>query len=360
MKIALLTLPLDNNYGCNLQRYSLMKVLQEMGHEVTHIYLKFYARLPWYKFPFSYTKRLIKKLLLRDETPLLVEKVSNKKMTESIRLTMDFYNQYINHTNACYDIQDIKREIIGKFDAYLVGSDQVWRKDCAAQIGLSNYFLGFLKDKNAKRVAYSISLGVDSPAISKREVKHLHLFYQKFQAVSVRELSALKIFDLWQWDSPQPVFCLDPTLLLDKTEYIRLIEENSTANLTENKIFAYILDNNDEVTDIIDSYKRKMQIDVLRIGLGDTALVSIPQWLNNIRQSRFVITDSYHGVVFSIIFRRPFRFLGNVRRGNARIESLFDVFHLPKDSFEVTDYSQLDNCYEKLLKESLSFLEKAF
>lgn len=360
MKIALLTLPVDNNYGGNLQRYSLMKVLQEMGHEVTHIYLKFHVRLPWYKIPFSYTKRLIKKTLLGDKAPLLVEKAANIRMAENIGLVMDFYNQYINHTQPCYDIHDIKMEVLGQFDAYLVGSDQVWRKDCADQIGLSNYFFGFLEDKDVKRIAYSVSLGVEHPAISKREVKNLQLLYQQFHAVSVRELSALDILNSWQWNSPQPVFCLDPTMLLDKTEYISLIEENRTSNLTDDKIFAYVLDNNDEVMDIINSYKRNMQIDVLRIGLDDTAVVSIPQWLNNIRHSRFVITDSYHGVVFSIIFRRPFRFLGNVRRGNARIESLFDIFHLPKESFEVTDFSQVDNCYENLRKESLSFLENAF
>ena len=58
MKIALLNLPVDNNFGGNLQRYALVKVLQDMGHEVVHLNLRFDFTLPWYKRPIFYAKRL--------------------------------------------------------------------------------------------------------------------------------------------------------------------------------------------------------------------------------------------------------------------------------------------------------------
>ena len=64
MKIALLNLPFDNNYGGNLQRYALIKVLQGMGHEVEHINLQCHYSLPLYKYPYSIPKRMIKKYLL--------------------------------------------------------------------------------------------------------------------------------------------------------------------------------------------------------------------------------------------------------------------------------------------------------
>ena len=64
MKIVLLNLPYDNNYGGNLQCYALMKVLKDMGHDVTHINLRLFYHLSWYKKPFSYAKRFILKYIL--------------------------------------------------------------------------------------------------------------------------------------------------------------------------------------------------------------------------------------------------------------------------------------------------------
>ena len=79
MKIALLNLPYDNNYGGNLQRYALMKVLQDMGHTVTHINLRFRKNLPSYKMPFVYTKRTIGRLIGKRTAPIFEEQIWNRK-----------------------------------------------------------------------------------------------------------------------------------------------------------------------------------------------------------------------------------------------------------------------------------------
>ena len=360
MKIALLNLPLDNNYGGNLQRYALMKVLQDMGHDVTHIYLKQKYILPWYKIPYSYSKHFIKKYVFRQkDTLILYEQYLNKRNEERLSLTLKFYEKYIKHTPVCYNIKDIVRLCRNQYDAYMVGSDQVWRKGSTGQIGLENYFLKFSKGENVHRYAYAVSFGVEGTPLSKREKNRLNELYRNFDAVSAREISALEMMKNYGWTNPEAVLCLDPTFLLEADDYDFLIEESNAINSTGGKIYAYVLEKTIKTDFILDYYKRRMEKEVVEVGLADTSNVSIGQWLNNIRNAVMVITDSFHGVVFSIIFRRPFIFLGNKGRGNARITSLFEILHLGSPENEMSDYTHVDKYLSALREFSINFLKKA-
>lgn len=156
MKIALLNLPFDNNYGGNLQRYALIKVLQGMGHEVEHINLQCDYSLPWYKYPYSIPKRIIKKYLLGEKkVDVLLE-----KHNEDIRKIIDanalaFYEKYIPHTFEVRNVSGIKKLLnSGNYDAVVVGSDQVWREGMTHSIGCENFFLKFVPD-DIKKIAYS-------------------------------------------------------------------------------------------------------------------------------------------------------------------------------------------------------------
>ena len=92
------------------------------------------------------------------------------------------------------------------------------------------------------------------------------------------------------------------------------------------------------------------------MGLNGSDNISIEQWLNNIRQAKIVITDSYHGVVFSIIYNRPFLFLGNQQRGNARVESLFRTLGI-NQSEGLVNPSNIDNAkFKEMQTKSLNFL----
>lgn len=109
MKIALLNLPFDNNYGGNLQRYALVKVLENMGHEVTHIFLKSRASLPWYKKTICYLKRLLVKILFDKNTEIYYERKINEIAEQRNKVFLDFYEKYVTHTAPCYNIADIKK-----------------------------------------------------------------------------------------------------------------------------------------------------------------------------------------------------------------------------------------------------------
>ena len=322
MKIALLNLPYDNNYGGNLQRYALMKVLQDMGHTVTHINLRFRKNLPSYKMPFVYTKRTIGRLIGKRTAPIFEEQIWNRKYKESCKFTDPFYNRYIRHTQEVYTKRDLQN-IADGFDCYIVGSDQVWRKKIAKE-WLPTFFLDFLENTAVKRIAYGVSLGVRENELSEKEIIKLGELYNKFDAVSVREDSALLLFHEYGWSLPQASQVLDPTLLLKASDYSQLIDNNATHSL-EGAMLCYILDKTIEKERKVTELSRDTGLKPYYLGIIGSNVPSIEQWLRCFRDAQYVVTDSYHGYVFSLIFNKPVLLLYNERRGNARFESLFKI-----------------------------------
>ena len=355
MKIALLNLPYDNNYGGNLQRYALMKVLQDMGHDVTHVNLRFDYHLLWYKKLFSYTKRMIFKYLLRRNIKINQEQYLKQKYEERCAVTEPFYQRYIKHTEPITDLKKLK-ELDG-FDAFVVGSDQVWRKKIAGKY-LGTMFLDFLPaDTTAKRIAYGVSLGVAENELSQKEIDRLSELYKRFDAVSVREDSALDLFKVYGWNNPQAIQVLDPTLLLNKEEYMQLISCASTVPPKGN-LFCYILDKTEEKSLLIKEKAEELQLKPFELGLSDDKPASIEQWLRSFADAKYVITDSYHGFVFSVIFNRPVCLLENKTRGNARFHSLLSFLNtsgneLSKDN---SDWTQINENIFFARKKSILFL----
>jgi len=91
-------------------------------------------------------------------------------------------------------------------------------------------------------------------------------------------------------------------------------------------------------------------------GLHSSVAVSIEQWLRNISDSRMVITDSFHGVVFSILFNKPFLFLGNEVRGNTRVDSLFEMLDIDKTQTASLDWKCINHKISEWRVKSFDFL----
>ena len=128
-------------------------------------------------------------------------------------------------------------------------------------------------------------------------------------------------------------------------------------NLTSDKIFCYILDLNDEIMRMIAEKQKVLGCESIIVGLSDTQNVSIEQWLCNIMNSKMVITDSFHGTVFSILFNKPFVFVGNEKRGNARIDSLFKLLDIKNT--DSINWSFINKRLEEQRTLSISFLQKS-
>ena len=337
MKIGILTFHYGNNYGGLLQTFALCEILKEIGHQPIII-----NRLPNKK-----KKSLLKHL--KNLNHALFKNYIYKAF-------QNFRDEQLQpQTQIIYDDDKINA-ISMQFDAVIVGSDQVWRMNYT-NVGF-NYFLDFVP-KEIKKIAYAASFGkenFDGDNATKLKIEKL---LKRFTAISVREDSGLSICKT-QFNI-DAVHLIDPTLLLSADDYQTLIEEK--VNYKESKFLAYyFLDSNDTKLKLIARASEYMELNMKNISYSSIYPYSIKQlliqykrlkytsfsdWLNNIKNSKFVITDSFHGVAFSIIFGKQFICIANQQRGLARMNSLLRLLGL-MDRL-IYDDDQLNYNFKSLL-----------
>lgn len=340
MKIGILTQPLRNNYGGLLQAYALQATLKKMGHEAWII-----RRIPanktiiW-KFGSKFKKIILKYLFGKKSIPYPFKKNATITQNENniiSSFTSLFVKEYINPvTELIESNRKFKKVTKEDYNAFIVGSDQVWRLKYSPNI--LNFYLDFaVLYKNIKRVAYAASFGVGEWHYSKRLTKKCKYLANKFDAISVRENSAVKLCK--EHLNVNVEHLVDPTLLLTKDDYLELIDEESEH---DNKaiLFYYILDNSKEIEDLIKAYSQKLNLEPFtvmpaqsfsietRSQIKNCIYPSVEKWLNGFNDAKFVITDSFHGCIFSILFNIPFVALGNIKRGLTRFDSLLELFDL--------------------------------
>lgn len=330
MKIALLTMVFNNNYGGILQAYALHRYLTDLGHEVTLINAQ--QKLPpLIQAPYSISKRLFLKYILKKDVDFIMPDWVYRNMRKIREAnTRAFIDAYINpKTKTVYTNKGIKRVAQG-FDCYIVGSDQVWRPTMYPFI--DSAFFGFLKNREVKRVSYAASFGVDRWEYSEEQTARFKDEIQRFDCVSVREKSGVELckkhFDV------EAYHLIDPTMLLGP-EYYKALAGSGKDNrtLSKQQLFCYFLDPTDD--------KHSLQIKLLshlgyRVSvfpsyLGRSRNFVYPKvslWLEGFINSDYVLTDSFHGCVFSLIFNKPFIVYGNLRRGIDRFNSLLSLFNL--------------------------------
>jgi hypothetical protein len=360
MKIALLNLPLDNNYGGNLQRYALVTTLEKLGHQVTFLQCESVVhKEPEYKLIPRYVKRILKKILFNRDTEIFAERNRYEQTLKNNQTAVQFVHKHLTCSESLHNKEELTRYVqSGNFDAVVVGSDQVWRKRIAHEYGLSTYFLDFLgENQSIKRVAFAASLGTDVNELSSDEISELGKFYSRFDAVSIREQSGIALLESYGWNEPRPEQLLDPTFMLAKEDYVSLIRSGETLP-SEGKMFCYILDKSAEKADVIAEESEKRGLKPYYASIADSTEFSIYQWLRSFEDAGFVVTDSFHGVVFSIIFNKPFRLIRNPFRGNARFESLFDVLGISGNTDNL-DWDKINANIECQRKKSIHFLETA-
>lgn len=367
MKIAILTLPPRENYGGILQCYALQTILERIGHDVTIIDEPYKVEyIPKSQMLLRICKRIIYKYILRKNCHIFIE-----KEMERLRLTIRqhverFMSQYLHRKvyNSVYEIEE------NEYDAIIVGSDQIWRYKYYQPI--SNAFLYFTRDWNIVRIAYAASFGIDYWDYDEVETEKCREMAKKFKAISVRENSGVDLCR--NYLNIEAKWVVDPTMLLSKSDYIKIIETVATDPCKGN-LFCYILDYSDDKNKLIKQIAEEKHLrpfEVTEID-GDVknnveGLIKKPveYWLKAFRDSEFIITDSFHACVFSIIFGKPFIVVGNKDRGMARFDSLLKCFNLTdnllyksSDYIPEKDYSLPVNINEALMvstEESLSFL----
>ena len=373
MKIGILTLPFNNNYGGYLQCYALMTVMKQMGHDVELIYRRMEPKYTGTTIP-STIKNTIKCIIkyLLDQQDFIIPKSENLHRWHGRNL-MPFVDKHITKgAIPLYSEEELYRHIDTKrFDAIVVGSDQIWRPDYG-QRNIREFSLSRLRGDMPRRVVYAGSFGTDTPTLTEEEIKTCREGYKNFEAISTRESCGLDILKKYEWQAKtESQNTLDPTLLLRKEHYSTLLP--SQPSESEGRIFTYVLDaseGNNAVTAQISSMLNLEIMNFFDKGIDHSELPSIENWLAGIRDAEFVITDSFHGCVFSIIFNKPFAVTCNSARGNARFKSILSALNLQNrmtdgsaESLarlkEGIDWKEVNATKEILAQNSINFLESS-
>ncbi len=368
MRIGILTLPLHTNYGGILQAYALQTVLERMGHDVCLIEKKRQPlRLPLWKAPLSYGKRIIKNLT-GHPYPICFEQKINREEPLVRQNTDKFVNKYIKR-RFVDDFSEIGKD---DFDAIVVGSDQVWRPKYFID-GIENAYLTFAKEWNIRRIAYAASFGTDKWEYSSEQTTSCRRLLKNFDAVSVRESSAVTLCREHLGVDVKRV--LDPTMLLSTNDYMKLFDANGTPKSNGN-LLCYIIDETPEKMSFVNKIAQERGLIPFRVNSKVENLIAplqeriqppVEQWLRGFYDADFVVTDSFHACVFSILFNKPFFVLGNEKRGLSRFSSLLGMFEMENLLVTNKDLNEKQNdidweCVMSLLveekKKAINFLNE--
>lgn len=336
MKIAVVTLPLLENYGGLLQNFALQQSLKKLGHSpktVDHTPLtNFYREFPrvfcsWLKTIYLFLFMKQRRHFAKFHNPKVRKQLFDKFVSQNIKATP----QIIQYSSSVFQNEC--------FDAVIVGSDQVWRPNM--NLCIEDMFLVFANDFPIKRISYAASFGVNEWEYTPKQTKVCSALAKKFNAISVREESGVKLCK--EHLGVDATWVLDPTLLLKKEDYLKLCQE---VPVNSSRFMAvYVLNLNDSVKATYESIAKEKNLEVKYFAADANATLSVPEWLAMFRDASYVVTDSFHGTVFSIIFEKEFKCIYNETRGAARFESLLNLYNSGK--------------LEEMREFSLNWLKKA-
>lgn len=311
MKIGLLTLPLHTNIGGILQAYALQNVLERYGHSVVMLSEK--------QPILNRVKQRVKKILC-----FVKNEKKNKDQIDSEKFIQTHFRSWCRFENK-------SNKVVRSFDAVIVGSDQVWRT-WGKRWNIYHYFFDFIQVPHIKKYAYAASFGFDKWMFSDAVTSEMKRLVKSFAKVSVRENDA--VFLCKKYLGVDAEWLLDPTMLLDKQDYANLAQCGFNDDVG---LVCYYIDDDEK----FDSVLQEVLVATARFfdnkwvqaksnECVDEGAVrpTIERWLYNIMNASFVVTNSFHGVVFSIIFEKNFIVLDNKSGGTSRINSILSMFGL--------------------------------
>lgn len=306
MKIGIVTFFKANNYGALLQCYALSEFLKKNDHKV---------------------------YLVKTDLP-------EKNQTLRAKIRHYFYNK-IAFENFRNGYLPSIIQSTSELDVIVFGSDQIWNLDIT-KTHYASYF-GDYVSTNAVKIAYAASFGINV-WIHSDKTRHVKAMLNEFSSIGVRESEGIAICkDQFNVNAQQ---VLDPTLLIDKTLYDRLYEPI----IRPNYIACYIFHKDTNKINLSADIARKLNCDLCllsdmryRKNVHSIPYPSVSRWLSFIRSSNFVITDSFHCMVFAIIFNKDFIAIPAIASRAGRMTSLLKKLSLEQRFFPDIDSALSSN-----------------
>lgn len=343
-KIGTITFHWSENYGAVLQAYALQKFLQSIGADTEII---------------DYVPR--RTLMVQSLDAL---RRGNCRLFKKRRLFRSFRKRELCLSKRTYHTNRELHSHCRGYDKIICGSDQIWNESfCTGAEGKPtlSYFLDFAGDEVGK-IAYAASFGTESLKESTKE--RIKPFLSRFSHISARENSGKRILEELGVNA-QTV--LDPTLVLPRAAYEELLNGKTFAN--NQPVFSYVLHHGQSLAQkIVHCVQRSFhqeEKDASQLYIG------VYEWLYRLCKSEFVVTNSFHGVVMSLIFHRPFVAIPVERSGmNDRILTLLTNLGLEDRIVSSTEgldelihkdipWETVDERLEQMRRSSEDFLLKA-
>lgn len=355
-KILIMTLFGNFNYGNKFQNYAMQEVLKKYNLDV--------YTLNTQRFWGSVAKNVsIIKRIINITPKKIFEKVKvwlNKKVNMKRQMAFEkFSDKYIKTVEYISDIK-LKDE----FDLVCIGSDQIWKPE------IKNFYYAYAQFQDSNKVfSYAPSFGISE--VADEHVNEVKKGLENVNMISVREEKGAEIIK--KLINKDVDVLVDPTMLLTTDEWDRVVKTPEKLPKKE-FIMTYFLGNySKERRKYIKAFAKKNDLEI--VDLGQVALKKYyatdpSEFLYFVKNAKIIFTDSFHGAVFSILYKKPFYTLKREDMHtsmSSRIETLLNKFELQERmledyncqaSFEI-NFENIDNLLEKERNKSKDFLKKA-
>ncbi|SDL81796.1 polysaccharide pyruvyl transferase family protein [Tessaracoccus oleiagri] len=331
--------PLGGNYGGLAQAYALQEVIRGLGFSVRTIDSA--GKFSSGRVAARKIRRLLRERITRQQLPLELDETRTASVQESTRR---FVRERMR-TIDLFGLSRARRDVtLQQTHAIVVGSDQVWRGGYA---DVRQQLLDYAVGHDLIRMSYAASFGADHLVrYSPRLIAQSARLARAFDAISVREDTGVDLCAR-HW-GVQADHHVDPTLLLKVEDYRSLIETSpEPVTRRSGGIFVYVLDRSESANAVVHDLERSLGLESFDIlppparsltsfdrQPGRFRMKPVEAWLAAFADADYVVTDSFHGTVFSIIFNKPFIALGNRSRGLARFRSLLASVGLEERLFD--------------------------
>lgn len=331
MNFGIITFHRAVNYGAVLQTYALQKALRNLN--IDSEVIDYRDNIIDNRFKFFYDKSL--KKLVKDFIYFPIFYRKNKKFEEFIEDNIVTTKKIIRN---CDELNQLK-----EFDQYITGSDQVWN------YRLTNwdkaYFLDFVKD-NKKKNSYAASFGMNE--IPKKEQEKYKSLLSQFNHISVREENGIEIIHKLINKDIDVDVDVDPTLLLKKEDWIEIAKEPKEKDY----ILIFVMQKNESTFKFAEKLAQKTNCEIIyiadsikrRVNGKYKYTLSPTEWLGYFLNAKYIVTNSFHGLAFSINLNKDF-FVELQRppaTGNSRLENMLDLLNLRDRQIIDADNNNID------------------
>lgn len=365
-KIGIVTFHCADNFGAVLQSYSLQHTINKMGYYSEIIDFRPNRITSNYSLFVNMGESIEKYGVLRTIKRVILSTMDYKENKKRIQNFNNFRKKYLIISNNIYITSEELKSEQPTYDYYITGSDQVWNPRFFSEIGES-YFLDFAVKESIK-ISYAASIA------TKIGDEYLDVFREnlkRFDYISVREKSAKNAIQ--KLTEKNVHVTIDPTLLTTSEEWSKI----STHNIPIDKyILVYDLVKNPLIIKVANKISKELGYKIISYSskkgynnwLSSFSSVNPTDFLGLFENAEFVITSSFHGTVYSVIFNKSFYTIPHPTRGSRMIDFLNELDlkeRLVQDENtkininEKIDYEKVNNILSRLRKDSIQFLENA-